>query len=215
MTDSPPLPAPDGTRLALLNAGLHLFGHQGFAATSTREIAALAGTNVASIAYHFDGKDGLRLGCAQEFARRVSAVMMQDSPPPATPDLARAALKAALRRMVGFMVGSSDAAELVPFMLREINEDGPSVDLIYAALMEPAHRRFCALWALATGQEPESDAIKLTVFSMIGQVLYFRIGARVIARRMGWAQFSAPQVEAIAAQLLQNLEAVLAASKEV
>ena len=35
------------------------FGEKGFAATSIREIAALAGSNIASISYHFGGKEGL------------------------------------------------------------------------------------------------------------------------------------------------------------
>ena len=51
--------SPSGTRADLIAAGLHLFGHDGFAATSTRALAARAGTNVASIAYHFGSKAGL------------------------------------------------------------------------------------------------------------------------------------------------------------
>ena len=53
------------TRAALIAAGLRLFGEKGFDATSTRDIAAAANTNIASIAYHFGGKEGLRLACAQ------------------------------------------------------------------------------------------------------------------------------------------------------
>ena len=50
----------DATRTAIVEAAMRGFAEKGFAATGTREIAALAGTNVASIAYHFGGKDGLR-----------------------------------------------------------------------------------------------------------------------------------------------------------
>ncbi|MBN9445309.1 MAG: TetR family transcriptional regulator, partial [Bosea sp.] len=49
----------EGTRQALIRAGLDLFGRNGFDATSTREIAQAAGVNSAGIAYHFGGKDGL------------------------------------------------------------------------------------------------------------------------------------------------------------
>jgi len=51
--------AGDGARERLLLAGLRLFAERGFAATSTRELAELAGVNVASIAYYFGDKAGL------------------------------------------------------------------------------------------------------------------------------------------------------------
>ncbi len=52
---------PDGeaSRERLLHAALNLFAHQGFAKTSTREIAEAAGTNLASIKYYFGDKAGL------------------------------------------------------------------------------------------------------------------------------------------------------------
>jgi len=47
------------SRARLLHAGLRLFAQQGFANTSTREIAEAAGTNVAAISYYFGDKAGL------------------------------------------------------------------------------------------------------------------------------------------------------------
>ena len=73
---------PAGTRADLIAAGLHLFGRDGFAATSTRALAAQAGTNVASIAYHFGGKEGLRLACADEVLRRIAMVAGPAMPRP-------------------------------------------------------------------------------------------------------------------------------------
>jgi TetR/AcrR family transcriptional regulator, regulator of cefoperazone and chloramphenicol sensitivity len=67
---SPPIPfddalsagpaavAPD-TRQRLLSAGLRLFAAQGFAKTSTRELAETAQVNIAAISYHFGDKAGL------------------------------------------------------------------------------------------------------------------------------------------------------------
>lgn len=47
------------TRQRLLHAGLQLFAAQGFATTSTRELAEAAQVNVAAISYHFGDKAGL------------------------------------------------------------------------------------------------------------------------------------------------------------
>jgi TetR/AcrR family transcriptional regulator, regulator of cefoperazone and chloramphenicol sensitivity len=54
-------PRSDGeqSRHRLLHAGLRLFAQQGFAKTSTREIAEAANVNVASISYYFGDKAGL------------------------------------------------------------------------------------------------------------------------------------------------------------
>jgi TetR/AcrR family transcriptional regulator, regulator of cefoperazone and chloramphenicol sensitivity len=50
---------PDPARARLLRAGLRLFAHQGFAATTTRDLAQAAGVNVAAISYYFGDKAGL------------------------------------------------------------------------------------------------------------------------------------------------------------
>ncbi|MCE2914551.1 MAG: CerR family C-terminal domain-containing protein [Rubrivivax sp.] len=49
----------EDTRQRLLNAALRLFAEQGFAKTSTRELAEAAQVNIAAISYHFGDKAGL------------------------------------------------------------------------------------------------------------------------------------------------------------
>ncbi|MDP2007309.1 MAG: CerR family C-terminal domain-containing protein [Rubrivivax sp.] len=51
-------PAEDA-RLRLLHAGLRLFAQQGYARSSTRELAEAASVNVAAISYYFGDKAGL------------------------------------------------------------------------------------------------------------------------------------------------------------
>jgi AcrR family transcriptional regulator len=52
-------PLPEDARARLLAAGLRLFAQQGYAKTSTRELAEEAQVNVASISYYFGDKAGL------------------------------------------------------------------------------------------------------------------------------------------------------------
>ncbi len=49
----------EDARLRLQQAGLRLFAHQGYARTSTRELAEAASVNVAAISYYFGDKAGL------------------------------------------------------------------------------------------------------------------------------------------------------------
>lgn len=202
--------APEGTRLALIEAGIRLFGHQSFAATSTRQLAAMAQTNVASIAYHFGGKEGLRRASAEEFVRRLSRVVASvPEETDASPEMARKQLRALLRGMVAFLIGGRQADDMVPFMLRELAEGGPAVDIVYQRMIEPTHRRLCRLWGTATGADPESEAVRLQVFSLVGQVMYFRIGASIVTRRLGWSDMGPTEAASIAETLLRNLDAML------
>ncbi len=205
-----PLP-PEGTAAQLIAAGLKLFGRKGFAATSTREIAAEAATNVASIAYHFGGKDGLRRACGVEVARRMQGVIGAAAPSaPHSAEVAIKQMEAILRAMVAFIAGSRDSDDLIAFMLREVGENGPVLDAVYGTMIDPMHRHFCALWAAATGQEAESEATRLRVFSLIGQILYFRVGRPIVERRMGWEALGPAEATRIADVLAANLHSLIA-----
>ena len=64
----------DSTPQSLVEAALRLFGLKGYDATSIREIASEAKANVASIGYHFGGKDGLRRACAEQVAATIRRI---------------------------------------------------------------------------------------------------------------------------------------------
>ncbi|TJX10803.1 MAG: DUF1956 domain-containing protein, partial [Mesorhizobium sp.] len=81
------------------------------------------------------------------------------------PEAARAQLFAALERMVGFVVASPQAGEIVQFVLRELSHPTAALDRIYDGVFEPAHRRLCLLWEQATGEPAESERTRLTVFT--------------------------------------------------
>ncbi len=203
-------PPPEGTRLALIEAGFLLFGQQSFAATSTRQLAAHANANIGSIAYHFGGKEGLRQACAEEFARRLGTVpAVAASSAHLSKAEARVQLRAIFSGFVSFLFGGPMAETMLPFMLRELTEDGPGVDILYSRIVGPTHVRLCALWAAATGQAAETDQVRLRVFSLIGQAFYFRVGAPIVMRRMAWSAIGSSEAALIAQTLLGNLDAML------
>jgi len=210
-------PSAEQTRQALIRAALKLFGTKGFDGTSTREIAAAANANIGSIAYHFGGKEGLRAACANFIVATIQSIAVQALKPepeaPKSEAAATAQLNAALDRMVTFIVAAPEAGEIVQFVLRELAHPTAALDIIYGGVFEPTHRRLCQLWAEATGEEAESERTKITVFTMIGQVIYFRIGRAAVLKRMGWSDVGPNQAAAILAVARQNLAAMLAARK--
>ena len=204
------------TRAALIDAALGLFGEKGFAATSTREIASLASANIASIAYHFGGKEGLRDACAGHIVATVQSLagpVLAAIPAPADEAGAEAQLRAAMERMTGFLLAGEEAGPIVQFILRELQHPTRALDIIYEGVFEPVHRRLCQLWAAATGEEPEDDETKLAVFTMIGQLVYFRIGREAVMRRLGWQAIGPAEAARIAAVASDNLVAIVAARR--
>lgn len=211
-----PSEPPTGTPAALIAAGLSLFGRNGFAATSTREIAAAAGTNVASIAYHFGGKEGLHRACAAEVARRLAEVaVLEDVGEGLSPEQAQAKLERLVRAMVAFLVSGKGAGDVVAFVLRELSTgSGAAIDILYSGLIEGKHRDLCRLWAVATGRAAESETTRLAVFSVFGQIVYFRIALPVVSRRMDWSEVGPDEVDAIVGTVIANLRAAIERSRE-
>ncbi len=213
-----PSDAPAGTRAALIAAGLRLFGQKGFAAASTRELAAEAGTNVASIAYHFGGKEGLHAACTEEVARQLSGVVgTPRDHRDLAPDRARSVLVGMVRLIVTFMLTERRAADVVAFVLRELTSgEGRALETLYGGLFEPKHREVCQLWSIASGQRPqdgEREDVRLAVFAAIGQVVYFRIALPIVSRRMGWQRVGAEEAAAVADTIIANLDAALDRSR--
>ena len=204
------------TRLALVRAALDLFGRKGFEGSSTREIAALAEANIGSIAYHFGGKEGLRTACAEYIVSTLSAVSGQvlgSAPDPSdlSPAEAHALLKRMIETMLGFLVGQARSGDFVQFILRELANPSVALDAVYDRLFEPLHRRLCRIWQAATGEDADSDASKLAIFTLIGQIVYFRIGREAVQRRMDWTTITDAELKALTASVTANLDAMLAA----
>lgn len=202
------------TRGALIASAIRLFGRNGYVGTSTREISADAGANVAAIGYHFGGKAGLREACAATIAARLNAVLAPATPrDDPDPESAERELEATVRAMVRFLTLDPEAGEIAAFMLREITDPSHVPQAIYDGLVEPRHRALCRLWAAATGSEPESETTRLSVFALMGQVVYFRIGQPLVVRRMGWDRVGADEAGRIAEVLVGNLHAALASAR--
>ena len=209
----------DGTRQALIRAGLDLFGRNGFDATSTREIARAAHVNSAGIAYHFGGKDGLRTACAEAVTTRVQAVLAGAQAAAATaPDadgrvVATERLLGLIDQMVAFLTTAPESEMIARFVMREMFTPSPAFETIYGGLFEPVHRRLCAIWAAATGMEAEAPATKLAVFAAIGQVVYFRLARPAVSRRLGWQAISAGEAAAIAETVRHSVRASILACR--
>jgi len=210
-------PSAEQTRVSLISSGLRLFGERGFEATSTRHIAADAGANIASIAYHFGGKEGLRLACAETVVdkfREMAGPLVLASDPGENEEYAVRVIETALVSMIRFFTAQPEARDIAAFVMREMIQPGAVIDLIYREMMFPFHSALCRLWGVATHQNSDSPATRLAVFAVIGQVIYFRLGQPVICRRMGWKAVGPKEADQIIAVITGNLRALVLAAKD-
>lgn len=204
----------EATRQSLLFAALRQFGEKGYDAASTRALAAEANSNVGSIAYHFGGKIGLYWACGDYIIDRVQtligaslAVLKEPRAMPA--GMARQLLIMLVQRFAMFLLTEDDAKLIAPFMLRELAHPGDVFEKIYATAMAPAHQRLCEVWEAATGEKAENPQTILTLFAVIGQILYFRIAATAVRKRLGWSEIDAAEANAIVAAVTAIVEARL------
>ena len=86
-----------------------------------------------------------------------------------------------------------------------------------AVLIAPGslHKLLCRFWATATGEEPESEDVKIAVFTMIGQLVYFRIGREAVMRRLGWQELGPDETRKITNAVATNLKAAIAARRSM
>jgi AcrR family transcriptional regulator len=202
-----------------VEAALSVFGERGFDGASTRAIAAAANANIAAIPYYFGGKSGLYLAVAEHIADQLlerlgSALEAADRlsrDPDTSVEEARAVVTAIADRFVAIMIGSPEAAGWARFIVREQFDPTDAFDVLYDRVMGRSYRIIGALLGRILGRDPDREEVRLKVFSLIGQVLIFRIARPAVLRRMEWEDYSADHVAAIQAVVRDNLAAILQA----
>jgi AcrR family transcriptional regulator len=196
-----PLPA---LALRLVEAAIDQFGRAGFEGASTRDIAAASGTTMSSITYHFGGKQGLYLACADYIADRIGATHERGmavirANPPRTADEARMALLMLLDNFAGLMLAPESEA-WSQFIVREQQRPTEAFERIYARVMGPVLATAIDLLVLVRPSLDES-ARRVLVLNFVGMTLVLRLARACVARVMGVADIDQPTAQTLVAGL--------------
>lgn len=201
------------TRTALIASALKLFGEHGYDSVSTRQIADSAAANIGSIAYHFGGKPGLRIACVEHVITVVTESIGTplDQPLPAnlSTDQALAMLEEMFANLTRIGEQRADAEAMSTFMTREMVMPGEVVDQIYSGMVTPMHDRVQQLFLAATGIAAPSETVDLTVFTLMGQSMFFRLCKPTLVRRMNWPQVGPRETEKLVDTILANIRAIV------
>lgn len=179
------------TRARLIDAALDVFGRLGFEGASTRQIAKEADANLAAIVYHFGSKEALHIAVAEHIVARVRERIGPGIAAAATPEAtgtregARKALANLLSNLVDVLLGDADAERWARFIIREQMQPTAAFEIIFG-FMGPSHGIGTRLVAVALGRE-EDEEVRLRCFTILGQVIVFRVAQTLVLRRMGWS----------------------------
>ena len=174
----------DGNRRQeLLRAAARLFRQQGFAATSTRDIATAAGMRSGSPFYHFENKEALLAAVMLEGMQRATgrqAGAMQAAAAPGMALSARDCLRVLVRSHLEVLLGAE--SDFIPVMLYEWR----SLSELQRQAVNELRREYEAVWvpvlqALHASGELRGDPslARLMIFGALNwAVQWFEPGRR-------------------------------------
>ncbi|MFL6710912.1 MAG: CerR family C-terminal domain-containing protein [Massilia sp.] len=165
------------SRERLLKAAMRLFAAQGFATTSTREIAQAAGTNIAAISYYFGDKAGLYRATFREMS-------------PCTPDAVAAFTDPALplrdmlalfyAMLLGQLKQGEQAQVGMRLWFREMLEPTGLWRQEIDSGIRPAHHALVLALGRHLQLDPGCDRVARLAFTLAGLAMHMMVSREVI-----------------------------------
>ena len=213
-------PAQQDTRSKLVDAAMRVFAREGFAAASTRMIAAESGVNLQAITYYFGGKAELYRGVVQHIADSMSAfvgpaaaaIEARLNAGAVTPEDARQMVHLALANIARALLieASDDWARII---LREQMQPGPEFEILFSSGMGRMLAMLVRLTAIALQSDPAEAETRARALAMLGQVLVFRMARAAALRTLGWDKIGPDEFAILERAIHANASAIL--SREV
>lgn len=185
------LPAPgttleESTRAKLITAAGEVFAEVGFRDATVREICARAGANLAAVNYHFRDKLGLYrevLACAgrEAVTKYPPGAGVTESSPVA--DRLGAFVSNYLKRLFD----QGRPAWHGKLMCREMIDPTEVLDDLTESFIRPQYQRLCGIVREVLGSSATEERVRLGAASVVGQCLFYKHAAAVLARlEPGW-----------------------------
>lgn len=207
----------DSTRLALIQAGLDLFGEFGFKGTTTRMLSDRAGANISAIPYYFGSKKGLYLAVMEYIVERMQghfgevrvAMEKLHESGPIPCDQALDAMKMMIQSIAQLFVESDEPKAWVQLIMREQARPTDAFDIIYEGQMKYVQKIFSSLIAVCIDIPPDSDEVKLRCHALIGQILIFILSRESLLRHLNVRKLTDDHIRLVYKILVSHAEACL------
>jgi AcrR family transcriptional regulator len=164
----------EDTRERILQASQKLFADKGFEATSVRDITTEAGCNVASVNYHFGGKENLYLETFRSMVavlrdQRLSVLdeLMGRAPPPSLEEF----LGSFAEGFINPLADESRGHQFMDLVSREMFDPHLPHDVFVSEFIHPVMEK--SLTALAAFGPPlDPNDARLCIMAIVGQLLH-------------------------------------------
>jgi TetR/AcrR family transcriptional regulator, regulator of cefoperazone and chloramphenicol sensitivity len=184
----------------ILEAAAEIFGREGFKAATIRRIADAADANVAAINYHFRDKEGLYAAVLENlfqtgFNRFPADMGLPEEPSPQ--DRLKAFIRGMFHRLLSRdgWAGLSGPGRLIA---REFFEPTPSFEPIIEKFIRPHKKVLMEIIEELLGQSPSPQVMASCCLSVIGQCIYYVMGAPVIRKIAEHSDPSEERIEQLA-----------------
>ena len=196
----------DHTKKALIDAGLRLFGDKGFENTTIRDLISAADVNLASINYHFGGKEGLRFAViehlAEQFRKDGPGSILSDLNPELIEEMNKDEARAMLRKVMKFSFMRSaqmEGADIKSrFIQRELIQGGKPTEMFFEKIFKLQLGLMRALVARVTGEKPGSDIVKMRAINLVAQSVFLNLARPLVLMAMDWDSYSPNNAELVA-----------------
>src|SRR5262245_20166086 len=169
------------TRQRLLEAAGEVFAEEGFRRATIEQICRRAGANIAAVHYHFGDKERLYaavIAYADRHARAHSPLDGGVAPGADPPTRLRAHVESFLTRLLD----SGRPAWHAKLMAREMIDPTAALDRLAREKMRANHEQLAAIVRAMLGPRASAETVRLCVLSIVGQCVFYRHSAPVIAR---------------------------------
>lgn len=204
-------------RERLIEIAMDHFGRCGFEGASTRDIAAAADTAMSSITYHFGGKQGLYLACADHIAEQIrerqsgTFALFGDSTAINCED-AKERLLAIADNLAVMMIHPASAA-WARIIVREQQDPTEAFERLWLGVMQPM---LSGVEKLLSCLRPGDDARSLRALAilMFGQAMVMRAGRACVCRALGVDALGPDEAELLRSQMRASTLAILNAEND-
>lgn len=198
--------------LRIIEAALEQFGRLGFDGASTRDIAKAGGVAMSSITYHFGGKHGLFLACADHIADVIGGVLLPlrekiNAQPPRSPQEAADWGLALLDNFARLML-SPQSATFSSFIAREQQHPTEAFERLYERFMRPMIDTSLDLLAISRPMLSDGERRAL-ILHVMGMALVLRLARACVVRTMQVDDIDAATADFLITSLRRSAQGLL------
>lgn len=215
-------PRGEETRQKLLHTAMQLFSMSGYHGVSTRDIAAGADANLAAIAYHFGGKQGLYSAVLDylfnELGQVITPLVERAKAGACDVRTDSAGLEHTVRSFVEGFVAEGlhrEYASWAADLLRWESRSGKEYYSKYIeSLFRPMHQAGEALACSALGYGPGSTQAVVLGHSLVGICMGFVRNRDVLLQQAGWDEWTDERIRESAVCAADNVCRMLGLESE-